>query len=42
MAAGSVFLANLTLDTPTPVIALFVGIQGFGNGLALTPTRSPA
>lgn len=39
MAVGSVFLANLSLDTPTLAIALFVGIQGFGNGLALTPNQ---
>jgi DHA2 family multidrug resistance protein len=39
MAVGSVFLANLSLDTPTLAIAVFVGIQGFGNGLALTPNQ---
>lgn len=39
MAVGSVFLANLSLDTPTATIAMFVGIQGFGNGLALTPNQ---
>lgn len=39
MVVGSVFLANLSLDTPTAMIALFVGIQGLGNGLALTPNQ---
>jgi DHA2 family multidrug resistance protein len=37
MSVGSLLLANLSLDTPTAMIALFVGIQGLGNGLALTP-----
>lgn len=39
MALGSVALANLSLDTPSPAIALAVAIQGFGNGLALTPNQ---
>ena len=39
MCVGSILLANLSLETPTAMIALFVGIQGFGNGLALTPNQ---
>jgi EmrB/QacA subfamily drug resistance transporter len=39
MGIGSVFLANLSIDTPTWLIALFVGIQGLGNGFALTPNQ---
>ena len=39
MCVGSLFLANLSIDTPTWLIALFVGIQGLGNGFALTPNQ---
>jgi DHA2 family multidrug resistance protein len=39
MSVGSLLLANLSLDTPTAMIGLFVGIQGLGNGLALTPNQ---
>ncbi|MGP1675347.1 MAG: DHA2 family efflux MFS transporter permease subunit, partial [Candidatus Limnocylindrales bacterium] len=37
MIAGSLLLATLAIDTSPIAIAVFVGIQGFGNGLALTP-----
>jgi EmrB/QacA subfamily drug resistance transporter len=39
MGIGSIFLANLSLDTPIVMVAAFVGIQGVGNGLALTPNQ---
>jgi EmrB/QacA subfamily drug resistance transporter len=39
LAIASVLLANLQLDTPLPVIAFLVALQGFGNGLALTPNN---
>jgi EmrB/QacA subfamily drug resistance transporter len=39
MGIGSIFLATLSLDTPTILIAVFVGIHGLGNGLALTPNQ---
>jgi DHA2 family multidrug resistance protein len=39
MALSSLFLANLRLDTPLPAIAGMVALQGFGNGLALTPNN---
>jgi EmrB/QacA subfamily drug resistance transporter len=39
LAIASVLLANLRLDTPLPVIAFLVALQGFGNGLALTPNN---
>ena len=38
-ATASLGFANLALDTPTAVIALLVAVQGFGNGLALTPNN---
>lgn len=39
MGLASFGFANLSLDTSTTVIALFVALQGFGNGLALTPNQ---
>jgi MFS family permease len=39
MAVSSLFLGMLSLDTPVVAIALVVGLQGFGNGLALTPNQ---
>jgi len=39
MAGSSVVLANLSVDAPTVAIAVAVGVQGFGNGLALTPMQ---
>ncbi len=39
MAASSLFLGMLSLDTPVLAIALLVGVQGFGSGLALTPNQ---
>ena len=37
MAIASFGFANLSLDTPTVVIAALVALQGLGNGLGLTP-----
>jgi MFS family permease len=37
MGIASFGFANLALDTPVLMIAALVAIQGFGNGLALTP-----
>lgn len=37
MGIASLGFANLAPDTPTLLIATFVGVQGFGFGLALTP-----
>jgi MFS family permease len=39
MGVASFGFANLSLSTSTTVIALFVALQGFGNGLALTPNQ---
>jgi EmrB/QacA subfamily drug resistance transporter len=39
MGIASLGFANLALDTPTLAIAALVALQGFGNGLALTPTQ---
>jgi EmrB/QacA subfamily drug resistance transporter len=39
MGVASFGFANLSLGTSTTVIAVLVAIQGFGNGLALTPNQ---
>ena len=39
MGVAALGFANLTLDTPALAIAVLVAVQGFGNGLALTPTQ---
>jgi EmrB/QacA subfamily drug resistance transporter len=39
MGAGALLFANLDLATSPVLIALAVTIQGFGNGLALTPNQ---
>jgi EmrB/QacA subfamily drug resistance transporter len=37
MALAAIALANLSLDTPTILVAAAVAFQSLGNGLALTP-----
>jgi len=39
MGAAALLFANLTLETPALWIAGAVALQGFGNGLALTPNQ---
>jgi len=39
MGVAALGFANLALDTPVLAIAVLVAVQGFGNGLALTPTQ---
>jgi EmrB/QacA subfamily drug resistance transporter len=39
MGVAAFGFANLSLETPTLLIAALVALQGFGNGLALTPNQ---
>jgi DHA2 family multidrug resistance protein len=39
MGVAALGFANISLTTPSTVIAVVVAVQGFGNGLALTPNQ---